>query len=492
MKRSLSRLVTQQYTKPVVKTEIPGPKSKELLEKMDKMQETRTVSFFMDMAKVASLALNRSQGCYAVDADENIILDIFGHIASLPLGYNHPALLEAATSPQWLPFLVQRPALGLQPPVEWPREVQEALLNVAPTGFSEVVTTCGCGSSANENAFKAAFIWKRARERGSETPTAKEFASSMKNEVPGSPQRSILSFEHAFHGRTLGCLSATRSKPIHKVDIPAFPWPVCSFPQLLYPLEEHVKENRAEEDRCLTMVEDIIHSHPIRVAGIVIEPILAEGGDYAATPYFYQQLRKITEDKGIAFIVDEVQTGCGATGKFWAHMHWQLETPPDIVTFAKKMQVSGFYTRKDFRPAQAYRIYNTWMGDPLRLLQLHTITQVIEKDKLLQQVQGIGSTLKKQLESFSKEYPFLMKNVRGQGTFLAFDMPDASIRDIFLMEMRQKGIQLGGCGELTVRLRPPLIFGQNEMEQLVNIMQSVLNVLKTRNNKAVNQSAGSQ
>lgn len=164
------------------------------------------------------------------------------------------------------------------------------------------------------------------------------------------------------------------------MDIPAFPWPVCPFPRLSYPLEENQRENREEEDRCLTRVEQVIHTHPIPVAGIIVEPILAEGGDHAATPYFYQQLRRIATNNGIAFIgclllllflfifeptflciVDEVQTGCGATGKFWAHEYWQLDNPPDIVTFAKKMQVSGFFLKGEFRPAQAYRIYNTWM-----------------------------------------------------------------------------------------------------------------------------------
>ncbi|KAK4526350.1 hypothetical protein GAYE_SCF23G4264 [Galdieria yellowstonensis] len=470
MKRAFSKLAFPKYTKPEVLTEIPGPKSRQLLKEMDLLQETRTINFFMNTAK--------SQGTYAVDADGNVILDVFGHIASLPLGYNHPAMAEAATKPEWLPFLLQRHALGVQPPEEWPRELRETLMRVSPKGFSEVMTTCGCGSSANENAFKAAFIWKRKRERHSAEPTREELLTCMRNEAPGSPQLSILSFEKSFHGRMLGCLSATRSKPIHKVDIPAFPWPVCRFPRLSYPLEEHQRENREEEDRCLTHVEDIVHSHPIPVAGIIVEPIMAEGGDHAATPYFYQQLRRIAANNGIAFIVDEVQTGCGATGRFWAHDYWQLDNPPDIVTFAKKMQVSGFYLKGEFRPAQTYRIYNTWMGDPLRMLQLHVITNVIEGENLLRRVSDTGSFLKMELERISQEYPFLVANVRGKGTFLAFDTPDGETRNQLLFEMRQKGVQIGGCGENTVRLRPPLIFDQQDANILLETLQTVLRKFK--------------
>lgn len=474
MKRTFSKVAFPKYTKPEIHTEIPGPKSKQLLNEMNYLQETRTINFFVDTAK--------SQGVYAVDADGNIILDVFGHIASLPLGYNHPALAEAASKPEWLPFLLQRHALGLQPPVEWPKELKETLMRVAPKGFSEVLTTCGCGSSANENAFKAAFIWKRTRERHGREPTSKELLSCMQNEAPGSPQRSILSFEKSFHGRTLGCLSATRSKPIHKVDIPAFPWPCCPFPQLSYPLHEFERENREEEDRCLTRVEELVHTYPIPVAGIVVEPIMAEGGDHAATAYFYQQVRKIASDNGVAFIVDEVQTGCGATGKFWAHEYWELDTPPDIVTFAKKMQVSGFFLKSEFRPKQPYQIYNTWMGDPLRMLQLHVIVNVMEKDNLLKLVSEIGAMVKTELERISREMPLLITNVRGKGTFLAFDMPDGTIRDRFLFEMRQKGIQMGGCGANSVRLRPPLIFDQHNANILIETLQVVLKNMKTHSN----------
>lgn len=99
------------------------------------------------------------------------------------------------------------------------------------------------------------------------------------------------------------------------------------------------------------------------VAAVIIEPVLSEGGDKHASPAYFRSLRRIAKKHGAYFIVDEVQTGVGATGKFWAHEHWGLEAgeEPDFVTFSKKMQASGVYHKKETRPASAYRIYGTWM-----------------------------------------------------------------------------------------------------------------------------------
>ena len=106
------------------------------------------------------------------------------------------------------------------------------------------------------------------------------------------------------------------------------------------------------------------------VAALIVEPVQAEGGDRHAPASFFRGLRQLCLDHGVAFIVDEVQTGTGATGTMWAHEQWELETPPDMVTFSKKSQIAGYFARPDFLPAGAYRIFNTWMGDPAKMLQL--------------------------------------------------------------------------------------------------------------------------
>jgi 4-aminobutyrate aminotransferase/(S)-3-amino-2-methylpropionate transaminase len=162
---------------------------------------------------------------------------------------------------------------------------------------------------------------------------------------PGAPDLTVISFNGGFHGRLLGSLSTTRSKAIHKLDIPAFDWPSCPFPALQYPLEEHAAENAEEEKRCLKAVEDTITEQKAKgkpVAALIVEPILSEGGDLHASPTFFQGLRKITKEKGVFMICDEVQTGFGGTGTFWAHEKWGLgaDNPPDMVTFSKKVSTA--------------------------------------------------------------------------------------------------------------------------------------------------------
>lgn len=191
------------------------------------------------------------------------------------------------------------------------------------------------------------FIAYRQRERGENVAfSEEENCSSLINRPPGSPNLSILSFHGGFHGRTLGCLSTTHSKAIHKLDIPAFDWPIAHFPDYKYPLEENERENQEEDKKCLAEVEDLIVTYKKRgipVAGIVIEPIQSEGGDNEASAEFFQQLQCIAKKHGAALLIDEVQTGGGPTGKMWCHEHFNLPSPPDIVTFSKKMQLGGYF-----------------------------------------------------------------------------------------------------------------------------------------------------
>jgi 4-aminobutyrate aminotransferase/(S)-3-amino-2-methylpropionate transaminase len=264
----------------------------------------------------------------------------------------------------------------------------------------------------------------------------------------------------------LGALSTTHSKAIHKVDIPAFNWPTTKFPALKYPLEKHEKENREEEEACLKQVrERILASREPNspwgdVAAVVIEPVQAEGGDRHATPFFFNGLRKITKELGVVFIVDEVQTGGGGTGKFWAHEHWNLTECPDIVCFSKKLQAAGFYYKKELTPNMGYRIFNTWLGDPLRALQLRTILDVIESDKLLDNVNATGDYLLAGLRELESVYgqKELIKNVRGLASFGAFDSKNPQTRDAIINELRNRGVEAGGSGDATVRLRPALVF----------------------------------
>lgn len=450
----------------VVTSEVPGPESKRQLARLSALQNTGAVGFFADY--------ERSRGNYLVDVDGNRFLDIYGQIASLPIGYNHPAILDAMSDRKNLPLLAQRPCLGVFPPGDWVDRIANTLQKVAPEGLTDV-NTLMCGSCSNENAFKAVFIWYQTKQRGGLPPSQHDLDSSMLHQEPGTPDLGILSFNGGFHGRLMGCLSTTHSKAIHKVDIPAFDWPTASFPKTKYPLEQHAAENAAEEARCLAEVETLLQqsgkNNTSTIAGMIIEPIQAEGGDNHASPAFFRSLRDLASKYGVAFIVDEVQTGGGSTGKFWAHEHWGLENPPDVVTFSKKMQTGGYFAKEEFRLKEGYRIFNTWMGDPTKMIALEAVLDVVEKDQLLENVVITGDYLKSGLSQLATDFPALISNVRGQGTYLALDLPTPALRDAFVGELKKLGVASGGCGSQSVRFRPALVFQPKHAKECLDKMR---------------------
>lgn len=266
--------------------------------------------------KSVSLPANyqKSHGNYLADLDGNVLLDVFAQIASIPLGYNNPVLMKAVKSDEFVSSMINRPALGSFPQHDFADILKAGLIKVAPPGMNKVFTA-QAGSEANEIAYKAAFMWKQKQKRQQRDFTEEEVSSAMRNQAPGSPHLSILSFKSAFHGRLLGSLSTTRSKPIHKLDIPAFDWPQAPWPQLKYPLDQHKQENEKEEQQVLAEVERLIKEWHIPPAAIIIEPIASEGGDNHGSPNFFRKLREITKKHEVLMIVDEVQTGMGSTGK---------------------------------------------------------------------------------------------------------------------------------------------------------------------------------
>ncbi|KAG0172033.1 4-aminobutyrate transaminase [Apophysomyces sp. BC1015] len=399
------------------------------------------------------------------------MLDVFAQIASIPIGYNNPVFLELAKKPAFQTALANRAALGVNPTEDWADSVEKAFMKVAPKGMGNVFTVM-CGSCANENAFKTAFMYQAAKRRGQRDFSPDELSSCMKNQAPGSPDMAILSFSQAFHGRLFGSLTTTASKAIHKVDIPAFDWPKATFPALKYPLEDNVEHNKRVEAESLQQVEEIIKTNSKPVAAVVVEPVQSEGGDNHASFDYFRKLQAICHKHDVLFIIDEVQTGVGATGTFWAHEAWNLPSPPDIMTFSKKFQAAGFYMNPRLRPAQTYRLYNTWMGDPVRAMQAAAIVDEIESKNLLDNVRQVGAYLQSGLKTLASKGS--IANVRGQGAFIAFDMHTPTIRDQFLQAMRQKGVNIGGCGDKSVRLRPMLTFQQNHADILLNTMDSVL------------------
>ena len=163
-------------------------------------------------------------------------------------------------------------------------------------------------------------------------------------------------------------------------------------------------------------------------------------------------------------IVDEVQTGVGATGALWASDRWGLPArdAPDMLTFSKKAQAAGFfYGRDDLRPNRPYRQFNTWMGDPPRALLFRAILDEVERLDLVRGVRDTGEYLMGGLAALAERFPGEVRNLRGKGTFVAWDSPR---RDEFLRRAKAAGVNVGGSGEAAVRLRPMLVFQRHHGE----------------------------
>ncbi len=441
-------------------TAVPGPKTEALRIRHQAFADARPIHVYQDGV--------RSRGNYLVDIDGNTFLDIYGHIATVPVGYNHPALDEAWKAGRFDWCKGFRPSLGVAPPAEWVEVAERALAGVSPKGCSQIVTV-GSGAEAVENALKIAFAWKARRLRGG--PSTEEDAREvMFNRQPGINQLKVLSFEGGFHGRTLGALSATRSKAIHKLDFPAFAWPVLPFPANRFPLADYAAENAAAESRALEQVEAVFRREAHTVAALIVEPIQGEGGDRHASPAFFRALRSLCSRYEVLFVADEVQTAAGATGRFWAHEHWDLDDPPDLVTWSKKFQFGGVHCKPEVMPAEPYRIFQTFLGDPFRLANWDVMLEVIRRDHLVEHTASVGAALVRGLTGLT--HAGFYSNARGLGTFAAIDVPTPADLARVLGALRVQGVECGGSGTRTIRFRPALVFAERHVQEVLEHLTS--------------------
>ena len=311
--------------------------------------------------------------------------------------------------------------------------------------------TCGCGSSANEVAFKLAF-----------EHFAKQF--------PDKQSPVILSFNGASHGRLLASLSATRSKALLKVAVPAFAWPAARFPEIRHPFYLNEAYNKEQEDLALANLETQLKS--LSVAGVILEPILAQGGDMLASGNLYIGIQNLCKKYGALFIVDEVQTGGGATGRFWAHEYWGPRFDADIVTFGKKMQVSGLYYKSHLQSQNPELLFNPFNTDVLRLVNLQIINRIVKIDRLIRTCELAGLALTAGLNSLSYRFP--IRNIRGLGSFLAYDLASPSQASRLVHKMLKYGVHIGLSGRQTVRIRPSLVFKQKHAGVYLERLEAAL------------------
>ncbi|WP_437920806.1 L-lysine 6-transaminase [Sphingobacterium sp. LRF_L2] len=406
--------------------------------------------------------LANSHGSYIRDTNGDEFLDMFSMFASSPIGYNHPYLLAHA---DWLGKMsIHKPALSDAYPYQY-GEILETFERVAiPTALSYCFFISG-GALAVENALKAAFDWK----------TRLNMTKKIDKEAS-----QVIHFKQAFHGRSGYTLSLTNTADPRKyMYFPKFDWPRILNPKLYFPVtEENLRDTITQEDIAIQQIEKSLVQHPDEIACIIIEPIQSEGGDNQFRKEFFQKLRAICDRHEILLILDEVQTGLGMTGKMWAYSHFDII--PDIIAFGKKTQVCGILAnRSKFDRVEQHvfkessRINSTFGGDFTDLLRFKLILEIIEQERLVENAEKTGNYLLRAVETLVDDYDFL-SNPRGMGLMVAFDFEITMERDSFINNALDRKLILLGCGEKSIRFRPHLTVGKEEIDQAMLIIRSLL------------------
>jgi L-lysine 6-transaminase len=323
------------------------------------------------------------------------------------------------------------------------------------------------GALAVENALKTAFDWK----------VQKNFAKGHKD-VVGS---KVIHFREAFHGRSGYTMSLTNTDPAKVKWFPKFDWPRITTPKITFPLEDHLNDVVALEEKAKQEIKAVIQANGDDIAALIIEPIQGEGGDNHFRPEFFQFLREVTAENEIIFILDEIQTGVGVTGKFWAYQHTDIT--PDIISFGKKLQVCGILASERINQVDSVfkvpsRINSTWGGNLTDMVRATRYLQIIAEDNLVENARVVGDYLLGRFRELGQKYDGFVTNARGKGLMCAFDLPDGDTRGQFLSNAKQFGMIALGCGKRTVRLRPPLNLTREEVDEGVDIADRSLKAIR--------------
>ncbi|MFC5993181.1 L-lysine 6-transaminase [Pseudonocardia hispaniensis] len=393
-----------------------------------------------------------SQGSWLVDArDGHRYLDLFSFFASAPLGIN-PAALTGDPA-----FLDELTEIAVNKPSN--SDVYTSQLAMFVETFERVLGDPALphlfliegGAAAVENALKVAFDWKRRH-----------------NALCGRPAElgtKVLHLRRAFHGRSGYALSLTNTDPVKTALFPTFDWPRIDVPAIRFPID--LAQVEAAERRALAQARAAFAAHPHDIACFIAEPIQGEGGDNHMRGEFLQAMQALCHEHDALFVLDEVQTGAGTTGTAWAYQ--QLGVQPDIVAFGKKVQVCGIMAggRVDEVPDNVFRvssrINSTWGGGLTDMVRSRRYLEVIESQGLIERAGVLGKRLLDGLATVSG-----IDNVRGRGLFVAVDLPTPEARDATLTRLlRDEKVLVLGCGERSIRFRPALTIGEDELDLAV-------------------------
>ena len=403
------------------------------------------------------LDMERSQGVHLYDQlSGRELIDFFGFFASSAVGMNHPKMLgDEDFKKRLMEAALNKVTNSDIYTVHMARFVQ-TFERVGIPDYLPYAFFIDGGALAVENALKAAFDWK----------VRKNFRKGYRREVG----HRVLHFDQAFHGRSGYTLSLTNTFDPRKTQyFPKFDWPRVINPKLTFPLTEENLERTIElEQLAIRQAKQYFYEYKDDIACIIIEPIQAEGGDNHFRPEFLKALRELADENDALLIFDEVQTGVGITGAFWAHQ--ALGVQPDIIAFGKKTQVCGILAGRRLDEVEdnvfhvSSRLNSTWGGNLADMVRFDKILEIIEEDRLVENAARVGAYLLHRREEMAEALPF-MTNVRGRGLMCAFDLPTPAFRDAVQQRSLEEGVLVLSCGKRSIRFRPPLIITEAEVDE---------------------------
>ena len=372
------------------------------------------------------LEIVKGEGSYLWDSSGKKFLDFTSGIAVTNIGHSHQHWIDSVS--KQAKQLVHCSNL-----YSIPQQVNLAKRLIAHIGPGKMLF-CNSGAEANEALIK--------------------FARLTGNQVPGPKKHKLIVAENAFHGRTMGALSATSSSKYRNGFEPLLDG--FSFA----PLND------------LAAFKSKIDEQTI---GIMVESIQGEGGIQVASDSFLQGLQEICLEKNLLFMLDEVQAGIGRTGEFLGFQKSGVK--PDAVAMAKGLgggfPIGGIWLKEKwteiFQPG-SHR--TTFGGSPLACSAAHAVLDVIEKEDLIKKTQKHGEFLQSELENLKNKYPNLIKEVRGRGLMLALVMQN--LPNDLITKLRQKGLLVVGAAGNAIRFLPPLTICNSELKEALEITKSSL------------------
>jgi 4-aminobutyrate aminotransferase len=427
-------------------TPIPGPKTRAIIAADDE--------YLMTTTKTSPVAAYSAEGIWVTDADGNRLLDFTSGVGVLNVGHCHPDVVAAVQdqTARLMHFAGTDFYYASQ------TELAERLGHLVPGDFPKKVFFTNSGTESAEAAIKLA-RWNQQRPL-------------------------VIGLLGAFHGRSMGSLALTASKPVQRARFNAhtggathIPPPYCyRCPyKLTYPSCDLYCAKILKELYFETSVP------PTDVAAMIAEPVMGEGGYIVPPKGWHTTMKSILDEHDILFIDDEVQAGMGRTGKMFAIEHHGIV--PDIVTTAKSLggglPIGAMIFRKDLDYPYKGPHSNTFGGNLVSVAAAQAVLTVIEKEHLLENAKTQGAYLMKRLQELQRKYE-VIGDVRGLGLMVATEFvedpasktPAVALRDQILVEAYQRGLLLLPCGKSTVRYIPSLIIQREEVDEGVEILDA--------------------